>query len=235
MKCSMCGAEIKEGDKFCTKCGQAVVPTKTNSNVNETNKKPNIGLIIGIVALVIVAALAILLVIGLKEEKSVKKASNEPVINNNNEKTGKNETPKTIEFNGYTFTVPASSKASVSGDKLYVYGPGSKWVGVVMTQEGDYNTLVTMKDQIKTALSAQEGAEDYDMSKAVTEEKEYGGKPFLITKNIGSGNYNLDISYGKADDNNIYIISITKSNGTELSESERAEMYGIVASGQKQA
>ena len=104
-----------------------------------------------------------------------------------------------------------------------------------MTQEGDYNTLVTMKDQIKTALSAQEGAEDYDMSKAVTEEKEYGGKPFLITKNIGSGNYNLDISYGKADDNNIYIISITKSNGTELSESERAEMYGIVASGQKQA
>ncbi len=242
MKCANCGAEIKEGEKFCTKCGTAVsekAEVLQNNNLNEPGsqrRKSHAGLIAGIFALVLIAIFSIIVVLGVKtdeEQPTNNEESSAESINNN--EADKTKQPTTTIFNGYTFTIPADCKASASGNQLFVYGPGSKWVGVVMMQEGSYDTLVTMKDQIKAALSAQEGAENYDMSNAITEEKTYGGKPFLITKNIKSGTYNLDISYGKADDNNIYVVSITKSNGTELTESERIEMYSVVASGQKNA
>ena len=102
-----------------------------------------------------------------------------------------------------------------------------------MTEEAKFETIVSAKDQIKTILSNQNGTEDYDMTNAVTEEKEYGGKEFIITKNIKSGIYYLDISYGKADENTVYVISVTKSDGTELEEADRNIIYSIVASANK--
>ncbi len=234
MKCSNCGSEIGEEDKFCTKCGQAITSQNSTPGVPKNNKKNNIGLVIGVVILAVIALIAVVTVLDTKENESEGNGQ-EPIINENtnDEKSGEVETPTTVEFNGYTFAVPSNVTASVSDDKLFVYGPGSKWVGVVMTQTGSYNTLVSMKDQIKVALAAQEGADKYEMSNAVTEEKEYAGKPFLITRGIKTENYDLDISYGKADEENVYVISITKSDGTELTETERTEMYTLVASGQK--
>ena len=228
MYCNKCGSEIKEDDRFCTNCGNAVKEENQTTEIKQ--KKNNAGLIVGIIILAVIAVLAVITTLDSKKENAGQTPA-EPA--NENTQTVPEQTPKTVEFNGYTFTIPVNVTPSTSDDKLFIYGPQSKWVGVVMMQEGKYDTLVSMKDQIKTALSAQEGAEQYDMTAAVTEEKEYGGKPFLITRDIKSGNYSLDISYGKADDNNVYVISITKSDGTALTEAERAEMYTIVASGQK--
>lgn len=231
MKCSNCGADLKEGEKYCSKCGKEVKNNK-GKGLNNQRRKSHAGLIAAVFTLFIIAFISIVVVIGAKTDKKTPNYDNND-IENNSEKTDKNTEPTTLEFKGYTFTIPSNVTASVSGEQLFVYGPGSKWVGVVMTQEGKYETLISMKDQIKTALSAQEGADSYNMDNAITEEKEYGGKPFLVTRNIGSATYDLDITYGKADDNNIYVISITKSDSTELTEAERTEMYTIVASGQK--
>lgn len=46
MKCSNCGTEIKEGHKFCTKCGQRVgipesEPTQLSTDQDSKQKKPN--------------------------------------------------------------------------------------------------------------------------------------------------------------------------------------------------
>lgn len=38
MKCSKCGKEIKEGEKFCTECGSNV---ELNTNINNTTQKQN--------------------------------------------------------------------------------------------------------------------------------------------------------------------------------------------------
>ncbi len=240
MKCTNCGAEIKESENFCTNCGTAIsekVETLQTEDLKapvNQRKNSHAVLIAVVFVLAVIAVIGILAVLGLKstETPTVDNQGSTESVNQDEEKVAE---PTAISFNGYTFTVPAECKASVSNNQLFVYGPGSTWVGVVMMQEGSYDTLVSMKDQIKTALSAQEGADAYDITNAITEEKEYGGKSFLITRNIKSGTYNLDISYGKADDNNIYVVSITKSNGTELAENERLEMYSIVASGQKEA
>lgn len=236
MKCTNCGNDIKEGEKFCIKCGKKIeenVEQLHNNNLNQFNnqrKKSHAGLIAGIFALAIITIIAVIIVISFKSVDEIEK---NPGDNPTTNEPQAEQKEKYIEFNEYTFTVPADCTSSVSGNQLFVYGPGSKWVGVVMMQEGSYDTLVTMKDQIKTALSAQEEAKNYDLTNAITEEKTYGGKSFLITRNIKSESYSLDISYGKADENHIYIVSITKSDSTELTESERIKMYSIVASGNK--
>ncbi len=194
-------------------------------------KKQDPGLLIAIVILVIVAFIAIFVTVNHKEESKQPSSNTNETTENKKAETPKE--PETIEFAGYRYSIPANMTGSVSGDKLFIYGPKSKWVGVVLTQAGSYDTLVSVKDQIKTALAAQEGAENYDISNAVTEEKVYGGKPFLVTRNIGSDKYKLDISYGKADDNNIYVISVTENYGKELTEEERTEIYGIIAAAEK--
>ncbi|MBR3198419.1 MAG: zinc ribbon domain-containing protein [Bacilli bacterium] len=221
MKCNKCGSEIKGNDKFCTNCGEII-----------KQKKNDTGLIIGIIVLVVVALIAILVTLNKKQTEPTPTNETQEAQTKVTEETQVEE-PKLIEFKGYKYSIPTNMTASVSGDKLFIYGPKSKWVGVVMTQAGSYDTLVSVKEQIKTALSAQEGAEKYDISNAVTEEKVYGGKPFLVTKNIISENYKLDISYGKADDNTIYVISVTENHGEELTETERTEMYSIVAGAEK--
>ena len=248
MKCNHCGAEIKEGEKFCTNCGQKVetqTQTLQSNNLNQQNnqrRKSNVGLIVGlivgVVVLGIISIVSVILVIVSKEVKQtndiIKQENSEQVESPGSSENSNNQnTPTTIDFNNYKFTVPSDCKASVSNNQLIIYGPNNKWVGVIMTQAGNYDTLVSMKDQIKTALSNQEGAEKYDLTNAVTEEKTYGGMSFLITKNIISESYNLDISYGKADDNNVFVVSLTNSNSSSLTETERIKMYSIAASGHK--
>lgn len=247
MKCTNCGEELKTDDKYCTNCGHQTEEKKeisqdnTISQFDSQRKKSNTGLIVGLIALGIIAVISVLAVIGMKTEKGQESPStqNTPTTqetqNTDNTDVSNSKTSKTVDFNGYTFNVPADCTASATGNQLFIYGPSSKWVAVVMMQQGSYDTLVAMKEQIKTALSAQEGAENYDINSAITEEKNYGGKSFLITSNIKSGTYNLDISYGKADDSNVYVISVTKSNSTSITEEERNEIYSIVASGQKNA
>ena len=143
-----------------------------------------------------------------------------------------------VEFGGYEYQIPAGVTASVQGTKLFIYGPSNKWVACLLTQAGaSYDQLLSVKDQIKTSLANQPQAktEGYNLSNAVTEEKEYGGKKFLITRDIATKTYNIDITYSAFEENSVYVISVTKSNGDKMTDQERTAAYSIVASAKKTA
>ena len=233
MKCEFCGSEVKNEEKFCKYCGKEINRNKqvsTNQNkISVQRRKSNAWLIVGIYIAVIIILIIGISMLNIKDSENIEEEKS--IVENKD--IEKNETPTTIEFKNYTFTIPSDIKASVSNDQLYIYGPNSEWIGVVMVQQAKYETLVYMKDQIKTALSAQESSENYDFTSAITEEKQYSGKSFLVTSNIVSSTYDLDIAYGKADDDNVYIISITKNNKTKITEEERKKIYSIISSGQK--
>ena len=237
MKCPNCYCEVKENDVFCKNCGQELnndqksVVNFNNPVYKRRNSHPWI--IVACVVFVLIAAFVAFIMYCIKsDEEKVSKGNNSKEV-----QTDRREKEKTnqVDFNGYTFKIPAKFTSNPSDDKLFVYGEKNEWVAVVMVKELKYDTIAQSKDQLKTLLANQAGASNYDMSEATTEEKEYGGKQFLITKNIKSDSYNLDISYGKIDDNNISIISITKSNGSELLETERAEIYKMFATAKKGA
>lgn len=233
MKCPNCYCEVKETDLYCKNCGQELqreeksVVQFNNPKYKRRNSHP--WLIVGIVLFIMLAAFIGTIIFFIKYDEE------HPVETYKEEQIDKREKTKTnqVDFNGYTFTVPSELKTNTTDNQLFIYGKNNEWVGVVMTQQAKYETIVSAKDQIKTILSNQSGSEAYDLTNSTTEEKEYGGKSFLVTKNIKSGIYYLDISYGKADENTIYVISLTKSDGTELEETDRNMIYSIIASANK--
>ena len=243
MKCPNCNSEVNNEDVYCKNCGQEIkneeksVVELNNPNFRRRNSHP--WLIVGITVFVLAVLFIGIIILTIKYDEEhpteTYKTNEQNTQNEQSEQTDRREKQETsqVEFNGYTFTVPAELKANATDTQLFIYGKNNEWVGVVMTQPGQYNTLVAAKDQIKTLLSNQSGSENYDITNATTEEKQYGGKEFLITKDIKSGIYYLDISYGKADENTIYVISVTKSDGTQLEEADRNTIYSIVASGNK--
>ena len=235
MKCPNCYCEVKEKDIYCKNCGQELnieeksVVEFNNPKYKRRNSHP--WLIVGIIVFLMLAAFIGVIIYFIKydEEHPIEK------YESTEEKVDRRENKKIepVKFKDYTFTIPSDLKANATDDKLFIYGKNNAWVGVVMIQEAKYEAMLAAKDQIKTILSNQSETEKYDMTNAITEEKTYNGKEFIITKNIKSDSYSLDISYGKADENNIYVISITKSDGTELDESTRELMYSAVATGTK--
>ena len=58
-----------------------------------------------------------------------------------------------------------------------LYSPSSNELfSTIPPKEAKYETLLAAKDQIQTILSNQSDTEKYDMTNAITEEKEYNGK-----------------------------------------------------------
>lgn len=234
MKCPNCYCEVKETDIYCKNCGQELKEVEksivefNNTNYKRRNSHP--WLIVGAIIFIMSATFIGIVLFFIKYDEEHPKETydtNEQI--DKREKTQINQ----VDFKGYTFNIPSDLEANATDNQLFIYGKNNEWVGVVMLQEGKYETILTAKDQIKTILSNQSGSEAYDLTNSTTEEKQYGGKNFLITKNIKSGIYNLDISYGKADDNSLYVISLTKSDGTELEETDRNMIYSIIASANK--
>lgn len=234
MKCPNCYCEVKETDIYCKNCGQelkreekSVVEFK-NPNYKRRNSHP--WLIVGIVLFLMLATFVGIIIFSIKYDEE-----HPTETYKTNQQTDKREKIQTnqVDFNGYIFNVPSDLKTNTTDNQLFIYGKNNDWVGVVMTQEAKYETIASAKDQIKTILSNQSGSEAYDMTSATTEELQYGGKEFIITKNIKSGIYYLDISYGKADEDTVYVISVTKSDGTELEEIDRNTIYSIIASANK--
>lgn len=236
MKCPNCYCEIKETDVYCKNCGQELkkeeksVVEFNNPKYKRRNSHP--WLIVGIVLFLLLATFVGIIIFSIKYDEE-----HPTETYKTNQQTDRREKTQTnqIDFNGYIFEVPSDLKTNTTDNQLFIYGKNNEWVGVVMTQEAKYENIVSAKDQIKTILSNQSGSEAYDMTNATTEEQQYGGKDFIITKNIKSGIYYLDISYGKADENTVYVISVTKSDGTELEETDRNTIYSIIASANKGA
>ena len=90
MFCGECGTKNKKGDAFCKECGAKlevveVKKTKTKNVVNNTPKKPmtkSTKIIIGVIALVVVAFVALFVVLGnITNPKNVAKEYIQAVIN----------------------------------------------------------------------------------------------------------------------------------------------------------
>lgn len=238
MKCPNCNCEIKETDLYCKNCGQELNKKSNikieipNQNYKRRNSHP--WLIVGILVFIILITFIGVITLAIKYDEEHPSETYEDTSENQIDRREKIKT-EPIEFKNYIFKMPSEYTTSTTEDKLFVYGENNKWIAVLIEQEGKYNQILQAKDQIKTLLSNQSGSENYDMTEATTEEKEYGGKQFILTKNIKSGSYYLDVTYGKADENNIFVISITKSDGTQLLETERENIYSALATGTKGA
>ena len=95
MFCGECGTKNKKGDAFCKECGAKlesieVEKTKTNKGTNNTPKKPmakSTKIIIGVVALVVIAFVALFVVLAnITNPKNVAKEYIQAVINKDGNK-----------------------------------------------------------------------------------------------------------------------------------------------------
>ncbi len=248
MKCPRCGSEINEGALFCTSCGMQIVQNETekdnNSQINVPNTNSKKNQVNGnktpwalIIAVIIMAVVVVAIFVGVnmsREEASNKnKEENTTVENNNQEKneTPKEENSKTVDYNNFTFTIPEKYIATPSESQLLVLSSDGLLAEAIIYQTGTpYSTLSSMKNQIVDLLKSQDTSqsEGYDFTNAVTEEKTYDGTKFLITSGIKQGEIDLDITYAETD-NGVFVISIAKTNGN-ITDTEREELYSIVAS-----
>lgn len=231
MKCTKCGADITEGASFCTACGAPVnnENTQTNNQPVQNNKqKTPWGLIIGVVVLALVIVTVFVGISLSKEEESTKE--------NNEEKTQVEEQEpqeaetKTVTYSDYTFEVPGDLITSSTSSQLLIMDAENTIAEAVIYQSGtDYSTLASMKDQLIDLLKSQETSQsqNYDFTNAITTEKTYGNKKFLVTSGVAQDTIDLDITYAEAD-GGVFIISIAKTDG-KITEADRDMLYQIVA------
>ena len=230
MKCPKCGSEINEGSFFCSSCGMQIDKPQDNASNQSNGKKTPVGLI---VIVIILALIIISVFVGIsmskEEDKKENKTNQEQTVEKEDKKEDKEDT-KTVTYSNYTFEVPEHYIATPSDSQLLILNADNSLAEAVIYQTGTtYSTLSSMKDQIVDLLKAQESSQSqgYDFTNAVTKEKTYGGKQFLITSGIKQGTIDLDITYAEADDG-VFIISIAKTDGN-IEDSERDELYSIIS------
>lgn len=239
MKCKNCNKEINENENFCKYCGTQVTKEKTNvqniTAVNPNFKRNNSHpwLIAGVAAAIMLLAFIGIVTLAIitdvsdnKEDQTTTKIIDDLITDEFKDKREKEE-DKSFEFKGYTFTAPSNIRTSVSGDQLFMYGEKNEWVAVVLTQAGDYNMLVEVQDQLKILIENQDPS--YDVSNSTVEVKNYNNKEYLTIKNIKKDGFLCEVAYSKADDNNLFIVSLTRSDGEELKESDREKVYNVVS------
>lgn len=232
MKCPNCNEIVKEDEIFCKYCGKRIIKENNvtvNPNFKRNDSKP------WLIAIVFVAFIAII-VVGFISATSfivindIKKEKTE-VKDKVDEFEDKREKEKKlyVAFKGFTFTHSNKIKMNVSSDKLYIYGENNEWVAVVLIQEGKYETVTGAKDQIKTIIENQDAS--YDLTDSATIEKDYSGNKYLIIDNIKKDTHLYEIAYAKADENNLFIISSSRIDGTGITEKEREAIYNIISTG----
>lgn len=241
MKCRNCNKEINKDEKFCKYCGKQVTEEKNNTQnitaVNPNFKRNNshpwliAGVFVAILVIGFIGLVTIAIIGDVNEEDSDQTTTKiiDDLITEEFKDKREKEEDKVIDFKGYTFTAPSNIRTSVSGEQLFIYGEKNEWVAVVLTQAGEYNTLVEVQDQLKTLIENQDSS--YDVSSSTVEVKRYNNKEYLTISNIKKNGYLCEVAYGKADDNNLFIVSITRSDGTELKESDREKVYNIISTG----
>lgn len=200
-------------------------------NYGMNNKKSQVPIIIAAIVGVILIIGVFAAIMFFKAEDDTKTETN-TVEKTNEDKVEepKEEETKTVEYEGFTFTIPSDFSATPSTSQLLITS-GINLASAIIYQSGtSYDTLVSMKDQVISVLEAQEASQtqEYDFSNAVTEEKTYGGTRFLITKGIKQGSIDLDMTYAETKDG-VFVVSIAKTNG-DIEEEDRETFYSIVAS-----
>lgn len=237
MKCPNCNVEINKGEKFCKNCGKKISEgknseekvsvekiTTTNPNFKRNNSHP--WLIAGICVFLMLIGFIGIITMAVVSDVQENDSKVEDLIDDIKD-IRKKEEKKFVDFKNYTFTTPSNVTTSVSGDKLFMYGENNEWVAVVLTQAGKYDTIVSVQDQIKVLLANQDSS--YDLTSSTVMEKQYGNRNYLVINNIKKDGYLVEVAYSKADEDNLFIVSSSKTDGSELTESEKETIYNIVS------
>ena len=209
------------------------MPNGQYPNYGMNNKKSPVPIIIAAIVGVILIIGIFAAIMFLKVEDNTQTETNTVEENNDNKnkvEEPKEEETKTVEYEGFTFTIPSDFAATPSTSQLLITS-GINLASAIIYQSGTtYDTLSSMKDQVISVLEAQEASDSqgYDFSNAVTEEKTYDGTRFLITKGIKQGDIDLDMTYAETKDG-VFVVSIAKTNG-DIEEEDRDTFYSIVAS-----
>ena len=209
------------------------MPNGQYPNYGMNNKKSPVPIIIAAIVGVILIIGIFAAIMFLKVEDNSQTETNTVEENNDNKnkvEEPKEEETKTVEYEGFTFTIPSDFAATPSTSQLLITS-GINLASAIIYQSGTtYDTLSSMKDQVISVLEAQEASDSqgYDFSNAVTEEKTYDGTRFLITKGIKQGDIDLDMTYAETKDG-VFVVSIAKTNG-DIEEEDRDTFYSIVAS-----
>ena len=257
--CTYCGSPLNQANQVNTQISNDQPPVTQNNMMNNqvnnmsqnnipnqnsnpynmyapNNKKTPWGLIIGAIVLAIVIVVVFALIIMSKNDNSNaetnedKTNTQETTENKQNSETT-DEDYETVTYDNFTFEVPSDFTASSSSSQLLILNDDSTLASAVIYQSGtDFESLVAAKDHIISLLESQEASktQNYDFTNAVTEEKTYDGTRFLITSNIKQGTTDLDITYAETKDG-VFVVSIAKNSGT-ITESERDDIYSIIAS-----
>lgn len=202
-----------------------------SNSLNNTKNKSSLPLIVGIIIGIIVVFAVIFGVTKILGKNS----STESTTSNSSNATSAKITKQNIDFSGYRFTYSSNCVASISSDKLVIYGPNKQWIGGILYEPNtSYSSVVGIKDQLKTAFATQQEAKtnEYDFTNAVTEEQTYNNMKFLVTKNIQTTTSNLDLTYADAGQG-VFAISVANSTKTALTDEQRAEIYNIVSTATK--
>ena len=203
-------------------------PSGMNNVPNK--KKTPWGLIIGVIVLA-VAIIAVFVGISMSKEDSNTNDNNEANTSENTDNNSAQEEGEetTVQYEDYTFTIPAGFSASSTSSQLLVTKNDGTIISAIIYQSGTgYDTLASRKDSVISLLESQETFQNYDFTNAVTEEKTYDGTRFLITSGVTQSTIDLDITYAEAPDG-VFVVSIGKTNGT-INESDRQTLYSVVAS-----
>lgn len=115
MNCNNCGAEIKDNQKFCPKCGRKI-DVSNDSNLSVTRIKPNLNkkkIIIAVIVVILVILITIFAVI-----------SNSPKYEGTIYDLDKNKTTQTIPETTQSTTITTTKEHKLSDDCTYVLAGG---------------------------------------------------------------------------------------------------------------
>ena len=232
MKCPNCNEEISKNQKICKYCGKQIEVEKANTE-NITTLNPNfkrnnshpwliVGILVAIIIFGFIGIVTLSIVSDAKENGKIIKDTADEV----KDKRAKEEN-KMVDFKEYTFTIPSSITTSVSGNKLFIYGEKNEWVVEISLQAGKYNTFVDDQNQAKILIANQDSS--YDVTNSSVTEKKYANRNYLVISNIKKDSNLFEVACSKADENDLFIISSSKKDGSELTEEERESIYNIVS------
>lgn len=204
MVCKKCGTEYKEGDKFCSKCGQLVDQSNDKVNTKLPHKKSGKKTIAVICFWLIFACIA--LIIGISILSSSDKKSSANNATSNSKATIASATPKPTKpaaptdlkgFLEYTVKYDIGETTNQKKPKLHDVSIG----------DGEIFLNLNANDSFTNSMIISEMNDDiFKVLKALAQ-KDFDYKNILVAEYMI-----LQDQYGKESDNMVYNVSISKEN-----------------------
>lgn len=209
MKCTNCGSELKDTDKFCGECGKV---QESDEVIYIDKTKSNKGLIITIIILgiIILAGTGIGVWLLLTNNDSEKKENNTSKNNTEDIVIIDDEEDKEIYFMNYKFNIPEGYKAYKTGSNNYIQNRDCMimFVSYPLT----YDQIITNKDLLMEELSKQ----GYKLESF--EPKEIDNKKYIFV--VGSmNNIECGFVFNELDSDTNVFITITSNYLGNFNES----------------